>query len=650
MSRRERPTTNVMSVPRNGHKVRVALYACVSGEEQTIGKNIGAQVDDLNGLVPASHEVVDIYLDDGVSGTQPFAERAEGSRLLADAAAGRFHKVMAVRLDRIGRDLPDIRQTAERLDELGIILHAQGTEFSQTATGKAMLNMFGLIAEFEKDLIKERLISGKRFKAKALGRWPGGTIPYGCSYDKGDPGQAGKFKVIEEEAEVVRRIYRMSARDDLGMATIAGRLNDEGVPTPSAVTADPNHPRAKKTNSRISTNWGRAPIGRILRNPAYMGHLLTAIDGERGDVPMNKMGDLIRTGAWQDMGLIEFRIPPIVDESLWWQAQEKLDGRRRLPNPQHEAWPLQSLVSCAKDGLTFGCRRNSGKTRVYSCAGREAQAHQDGSPRCKAPRLDAEHLEAAVLLDLKDVLSNPKTGRKAVEDYLSRLEVLQDEASMSLDPILDRLQKLEGKEARLDDLYVSGHISRESFEERLADILKTRQTLEVNKGKRQRDIDEFETRRREIEQIRAAIAEDRFHVTWSPFRKKLRIAVFREPDVVGEPFDFADGGEAEFRAMQPRRKKPSRAVVMKHGRGIERFEAAAIEARLETEYDLRRLFELFDINVVVHDDYVEVRGAFPKPMSIGLEEIDEVSSLRSRYTVCLTLASSSPCQEGSTPP
>ncbi|MEE8347736.1 MAG: hypothetical protein V3S20_10335, partial [Dehalococcoidia bacterium] len=101
---------------------------------------------------------------------------------------------------------------------------------------------------------------------------------------------------------------------------------------------------------------------------------------------------------------------------------------------------------------------------------------------------------------------------------------------------------------------------------------------------------------------------------------------------------------------QPRRKKPSRAVVMKHGRGIERFEAAAIEARLETEYDLRRLFELFDINVVVHDDYVEVRGAFPKPLSIGLEEIDEVSSLRSMYTVCLTLASSSPCQEGSTPP
>ncbi len=69
----------------------------------------------------------------------------------------------------------------------------QGTEFSQTATGKAMLNMFGLIAEFERGLIKERLISGKRFKGKALGRWPGGTVPYGYSYDKGDPGQAGKW-------------------------------------------------------------------------------------------------------------------------------------------------------------------------------------------------------------------------------------------------------------------------------------------------------------------------------------------------------------------------------------------------------------------------------------------------------------------------
>ncbi len=47
------------------------------------------------------------------------------------------------------------------------------------------------------------------------------------------------------------------------------------------------------------------------------------------------------------------------------------------------------------------------------------------------------------------------------------------------------------------------------------------------------------------------------------------------------------------------------------------------------QYDLRRVFDLFDIKVVVHDDFVEVRGAFPKPIEMDLEEMGSVALLRS---------------------
>lgn len=613
----------------NGRRTRVALYARVSGEEQTIGKNIGAQVDDLKGMVPSSHEVVDIYLDDGVSGGDPVGERPQGSRLMADAARGHFDRLMVTRLDRLSRSIVDLNHVAKTLDGLGIVLWAQGLELSQTPMGRYMLNSLGGLAEFERDLIKDRTLSGKRFKAKTLGRWPGGTIPYGYAYHKGEPGEEGKWEIIEPEAEVIRRVYTMCVQENQGVSAIADSLSDEGVPTPSAVRANPNHPRAKP-NCRVGKKWERSHISRMLRNPTYIGKPLVAVDGERKDISPGELVHLLRTGEWQQKGLIQLQAPAVVDEGLWWEAQDKLEARKRLPNTHYEAWPLQGQVTCAADGRGFKCRRNGQEgRRVYSCAGREGRAQPEGSHRCKTPRLDAEQLESAVFWNLKEMLSSPKAGRKAVEEYLSRLEAFQDEASKGLNPILERLQELDGKEARLDDLYVSGYIPRESFEERLAAIVGTRQTLVGERSRRQREIDVFEARRREIEQIRAAIAEDRFNITWTPSKNKLRIALFREPDVVGEPFDFEDGGEAEFRALQPRKEKPSKAVVMTHGRGSERFDAAAFEARFETEYDIRRLFELFDIKVVVHDDFIEVRGAFSKPMTTGLEEMGEVALLRS---------------------
>ncbi len=184
-------------------------------------------------------------------------------------------------------------------------------------------------------------------------------------------------------------------------------------------------------------------------------------------------------------------------------------------------------------------------------------------------------------------------------------------------------------EKRIDDLYDWGRLSEEEFQARLDSVLKARRTLEVKRSKRQRDIDEFETRRREIEQIRTAIAEDRFHAVWRPSANKLRVTLFREADL-GEPLDFVDDDawrEDEPAAVPTARK--SKSAVGTLGMSKDGFDAAATEARFETEYDLRRVFDLFDIKVVVHDDFIEVRGAFPKPIEIDLEEMGSVVLLRS---------------------
>jgi site-specific DNA recombinase len=346
MSHRARPTSSVTAVSGNGHRVRVALYLRVSGEEQTVGRNIEAQLDELKGLVAPSYEVVGVYQDDGISGAIPLEERPEGARLMAAARARRFDKLMVSKLDRLSRSIVDLNIVAKTLDSLGIGLWAQGQEFNQTPTGKAMLNMLGMMAEFERDLIKERTLSGKRFKARTQKRWPGGTVPYGYAYKKGEPGEKGLWRIIDDEAEVLRRIYRLCVEDNLGVSTIADRLSDEGIPSPSAARAHPDHPRAKP-NFHVGKRWERSHVARLLRNPSYMGMVLVGVEGERRSITPSRLVDLVRAGTWQEKGLIELRVPPIVGERLWWAAQDKLDSRRRLPNPHYQTWPLQSRITCA---------------------------------------------------------------------------------------------------------------------------------------------------------------------------------------------------------------------------------------------------------------------------------------------------------------
>jgi len=85
---------------------RIALYARVSTEDQADAETIQGQLDFLRRYSELhGHEVVDEYLDDGVSGMIPFAKRPEGARLLADAQAGRFDTVLFYRVSRLGRRL-----------------------------------------------------------------------------------------------------------------------------------------------------------------------------------------------------------------------------------------------------------------------------------------------------------------------------------------------------------------------------------------------------------------------------------------------------------------------------------------------------------------------------------------------------------------
>ncbi len=150
---------------------RAVLYLRVSTIEQTTA-NQERELREVAGRMGC--EIVKVYKDHGISGAKGRDGRPEFDRLLRDAAQRKFDMVMAWSVDRLGRSLQDLVGFLSELHALHIdlFLHQQGLD-TTTPAGKAMFQMMGVFAEFERAMIQERVRAGLRRakdEGKQLGR------------------------------------------------------------------------------------------------------------------------------------------------------------------------------------------------------------------------------------------------------------------------------------------------------------------------------------------------------------------------------------------------------------------------------------------------------------------------------------------------
>ena len=160
-------------------KQRVAIYSRVSSQEQvTEGVSIEAQVAALEAYAKSQNwEVVDEYIDGGYSGGTD--ERPAFKRLLIDASQRRFSIIATCKLDRFFRNLRLLLNHLHGLEQLGIkfVSTQEGLDTS-TPYGKFAVQMMGVIAEFERGRIGERVKDSRRYLISG-GNWPGGRATYG---------------------------------------------------------------------------------------------------------------------------------------------------------------------------------------------------------------------------------------------------------------------------------------------------------------------------------------------------------------------------------------------------------------------------------------------------------------------------------------
>jgi DNA invertase Pin-like site-specific DNA recombinase len=152
---------------------RAVLYLRVSTLDQTTA-NQERELRDVAGRMGC--DIVQVYKDHGISGAKGREKRPAFDRLCRDAAKRQFDMVMAWSVDRLGRSLQDLVGFLSELHafRIDLFLHQQGLD-TTTPAGKAMFQMMGVFAEFERAMIQERVRAGlKRAKAegKRLGRPP----------------------------------------------------------------------------------------------------------------------------------------------------------------------------------------------------------------------------------------------------------------------------------------------------------------------------------------------------------------------------------------------------------------------------------------------------------------------------------------------
>jgi DNA invertase Pin-like site-specific DNA recombinase len=150
---------------------RAVLYLRVSTQDQTTA-NQERELREIAGRMDC--EITKVYKDHGISGAKGRDKRPAFDKLCRDATRREFDMVMAWSVDRLGRSLQDLVGFLSELHALKVdlYLHQQGLD-TTTPSGKAMFQMMGVFAEFERAMIQERVRAGLRRavdEGKVLGR------------------------------------------------------------------------------------------------------------------------------------------------------------------------------------------------------------------------------------------------------------------------------------------------------------------------------------------------------------------------------------------------------------------------------------------------------------------------------------------------
>ena len=472
-----------------------ALYARVSSESQARDNTIASQVTALRERIVADGFQLEPdrnYVDEGYSGTNLFRPALE--RLRDAVAGGQVERIYVHAPDRLARRYAHQVLLIDEFRRAGTEIVFLNHPIGGTAEDDLLLQVQGVIAEYERAKILERGRRGRRHAAQSGSVSALTGAPYGYRYvSRTQGGGVARFEVVESEAYLVRLIFAWIGLDRMSLRAVCRRLQQMGCQT-----------------RKGSTYWHASTIRGMLDNPAYIGRAafgrgrflpprprLRPIRGHLKPSPRATSRIPVSREEW-----IEIPVPPIIDPPVFEAARAQLEENRRRKRERRrgQPWLLQGLTVCQRCGYAY-----YGKTaprsraydpmntlRYYRCTG--ADGHRfNGNAVCNNGPVRSDQLERVVWDQVRALLEEP---HRMADEYRRRIAQARDGATMPDDIThLDRqMTSLQRGISRLIDGYTEGVIDRAEFEPRIAGLkqrvsqLKDRQQAAREMAESERDL------------------------------------------------------------------------------------------------------------------------------------------------------------------
>jgi site-specific DNA recombinase len=442
----------------------VAIYARVSSESQEARGTIGSQLEAVrHKMTELGHQVVHEYIDDGYSGAR--LDRP-GLDALRDAAeAGLFKQVWCLTPDRLARSYAyQILITDELLRHGVQVQYLDAPPLDDDPEATLLVQVQGVIAEYERAKITERNRRGRLFRARA-GEIVYRVVPFG--YRRIPRGPAGPCHLViyEPEAVTVRRIFDDFVAGGYSMRRICRRLYEDGVASPTG-----------------KTMWSIACLSKMLENPTYKGR---ALYNRHQFLPSTTGRKSLLTRLRPPQEWIEIPVPAIISDDLFDAAQRVARDHSyfspRRTGPDH--WLLRRLVVCGHCDIKAYCQGKrpavEGELRYYVCNRRRALEAGGLERACPQPSTRAEALDALVWDQLRQALLRPQILMKGEAALGARTQQPDDELLQAqLERLQRRLQGTETERRRLVDLYQMQAIELAEFQARQQEVLSRHRQFE----------------------------------------------------------------------------------------------------------------------------------------------------------------------------
>lgn len=441
---------------------KAGLYLRLSKDDERAGESASIENQKLLLTKYAEEEgwdIVDIYIDDGWSGTN--FQRPAFQRMMADAKDRRINVIVVKDLSRLGRNHIEVgRLTDDVFPELGIRFVAVNDRVDSLLGEDDMAAYRNLFNEFLSKDTSRKVRSVKR-SCMERGKYLGTYAPFGY---KKDPLDKHHLVIDGETAHIVRRMFEMRCQGQ-SYHSIAMSLSREQIPSPKELY----YRRKNKQNpTKMSGLWNAGTVKGILCSEIYIGHM---VQGKFGTVSYKNHKQVAKPE--EQWVRVEDTHEPLIDMEKW-ETVQALEAKNYRPRKRSDGKQSMfvGVLRCADCGFNMRALSRTGKrpdgasyNYLHFLCGNYAR---NGSIACTTHTIREEALTKLILDEIRTRAQQAVYDERRVVDAILQTKSRESIAYLAtyqreLKSAVDRLSELDNVIQTLYEDRVRGVITDSMF-------------------------------------------------------------------------------------------------------------------------------------------------------------------------------------------